>query len=407
LIISAAFPPIKSGGSDYAMRLADLMAVRGLDVHVLTSTKAGLANGTYAVLPQIQKWDWTELSKCCAAIKQINPDIIDIHFTGWIFNDHPMITFLPSFIHRILPSAHVSVHIETLSGVIRERSTTLDAAVRYIVSLAMGREGINYEYGSLIRDCDSLILLNERDRKELCKTFPDAEKKCSVMPPPPIMRVASGVDAVTRRRLEEKYGLAEHELTLAFYGYIYPGKGVETLFASLKQLLNSGRKVNLLLIGDVPEQSALDRAGRSKYLADIRSVAKQLGVDSAVRWVGYSDSQSELPSQLLQLSDMCVMPFDSGVMLNNSSFSFVAMHGLPIITTQTKNTEDVFINRVNALLVNPEQPEELANAILEVGADHQLKAQLSDGARALATSVFNWDKTVQKTLALWGTPGSG
>jgi glycosyltransferase involved in cell wall biosynthesis len=407
LVISAAFPPIKSGGSDFAMRLCEFMSLEGMDVRVLTSVKTRVANAGYQVIPAIKRWGWSDLSTCCRTISQLKPDVIDIQFTGWIFHDHPMITFLPSVIRRILPTAHISVHIESLQGILRERSSFWDAAIRYAFSCAIGRSGINYEYGSLIRDCDSLILLNERDKTEICSLFPGSDHKCTIMPPPPIMQRASQIDTAAKHKLLEHWFLQGSDLVIAFYGYIYPGKGLETLFASLKQLQETGVNAGLLIIGDVPEQMCLERCGAPHYLPEMKSLSERLGIARAVRWVGYSDSNSLVPSQLLQASDICVIPFDAGVMLNNSSFSFAAMHGIPIITTRGHHTEAAFEDGFNAKLVNPRDPEELTEAILQVSRDRELKDRLSSGAIALADKVFNWKDTVRKTMQVWGARRTG
>ncbi|MGH9552962.1 MAG: glycosyltransferase [Terriglobales bacterium] len=328
-MITAAFPPIKSGGSDYALRLAELAADHSIEMHVLTTSRAQ-AQPTRSLLkiyPIANTWDWLEMKPLMAQLVALEPEVIDIHFTGWVYNDHPMITFLATEIRKQLPDTHICVHLESLGGVRRDKGNLLDVAVRWGASFMVGREGINYEYGSLMRDCHSVIFLNERDKIELARQFPETSDKGFLLPPPPIMPVSLPLSAGEIVDLREKHNVQNFEIVIAFYGYVYPGKGLETLFSALYHVVSKKREAGVLIIGGLPEQRVLDRSGKSNYLGDLKASLESLNLTQRVRWIGYAESSSVEPSRLLRASDICVLPFDAGLMLHNSSFSFAAMHG--------------------------------------------------------------------------------
>lgn len=414
LIISAAFPPIKSGGSDYAKRMATELAGRGVDVTVLTSTKAATQSSasisssdkpvgaeTFLTLPLIPRWGWTAFPKIMDTVRVLQPDVIDIHFTGWIYNDHPMITFLPTFVRKWNPNVHVSVHFESFGGIQRQLSNAIEATVRFFMSVVVGRQNINYDYGTLVRDSSSLIFLNERDRREICNVMPSALAKAALLPPPPIMPMAPQLNESERAQLLERFDIKSADPLLAYYGYVYPGKGLETLFQAVKLLAENFPQTKLLLIGDVPEQSALERAGHANYLSELDAIARELGISQRIVRVGYSPADSVLPSQLLQLSHLCVLPYDWGVMLNNSTFSFAAEHAKPIITTRGGLTEEAFVHGDNAWLVEPRAAEQLRQSIETILNSDHIAQKLSAGAIKMAREYFNWNKMIDETLRIW------
>jgi glycosyltransferase involved in cell wall biosynthesis len=402
LIISAAYPPIKSGGSDLVMRMAAHLAAAKMDVTVLTGTRAVAQHDTYKVLPIIENWSWLDIFACRRILQEVAPDIVDIHFTGWVYNDHPMITFLSTMIKQLLPQTHVCVHIESLGGIRRELSTIFDVVVRRFATQFTGREQINYEYGSLLRDSDSIIFLSGRDKYELSKMFDHLAEKSFVIPPPPIMPVVPPPPRSTITQTRQELGVEEREIVLAYYGYVYPGKGIETLLSAVHAMAQEKRDVALVIVGGAPEQRVLnERCKKPNYLEELKSSAVALGIEDRVRWMGYSPPESERPSRLLRACDICVLPFDSGVMLHNSSFAFAAMHHMPIVTTRSQDTEPVFADKENVILVLPAHPLDLCGAVVELFDDKLLQEKISAGALAMAERQLSWDGMLQDTLNAW------
>jgi glycosyltransferase involved in cell wall biosynthesis len=389
---------MKSGGADYAMRMAEHMVAQGIEVHVLTGVGAQTGATKYSVKPIIKEWAWTDAFVIENVVKELQPDVVDIHFTGWVYNDNPMITFAPFLIRKAAPTAHISVHIESLGGVRRELSNPCDAAIRWCVSQLVGRDRINYEYGNLLRDSDSLVFLNERDLNELVSLVPEVRDKALLTPPPPIMPISAPLTPEQVHSIREQYGMGGREIMLAFYGYIYPGKGVETLLSAVEKLAPKAN-VGLVLAGGLPEEKVLQREGQPHYLEDLKSAGR--AVSDRLFWTGYSPPDSDVPSKILRACDICVLPFERGVMLNNSSFSFAAMHGVPIITTKGEHTESVFVHDQNAVLLPPGNASALADEILSLANDAIKRQRLSAGSLALAHERFNWEKTVRETVAFW------
>ena len=98
-------------------------------------------------------------------------------------------------------------------------------------------------------------------------------------------------------------------------------------------------------------------------------------------------------------ADVCVLPFEEGVQLNNSSFVAAAAHGLPIITTRGAMVEAPFMHQKNAFLCPPQKPEVMAAAIETLMDQPDLRQHLRVGALQLVQKWFSWDRAIERMIA--------
>lgn len=402
LIVSAAFPPLRTGGADFVHRLASELTSHAVDVTIITSEGAFLHDDRIRLERVDERWNWRVVQKCAALVRKYKPDVVDIVFTGWMYQDHPAITFLPDMIKKSSPSVRVVVHIESLGGIRREHSNFARSASRFAASVLAGRRALSYEYGTLLRDSDAVITLSERDRAELIKRHEEVGTKSATISPPPIMPVTPPLSERDRRVGRTRLGLKnDSDLLLSFYGYIYPGKGLELLFEVVKRLSMQERNVKLMIVGDVPEQYVLDREGKPDYLYDLKSLARELGIYERLIWSEYAPYGSTEPSSRLRLSDVCVFPFTNGLNQHNSSFWFAAAHGLPIVATRSDSTENVFVDKQNVIFAVPGDVSDLVAKIDWLSKDNALKNSIGGAAESLATKTFSWDVAVNRTLEIF------
>ena len=92
---------------------------------------------------------------------------------------------------------------------------------------------------------------------------------------------------------------------------------------------------------------------------------------------------------MVATADLCVLPIDIGIQLNNSSFAAAAAAGLPIVTTRGPHLEAPFVHGRNALFCPPKDPAALADAIRAVADDEALRRRLSKAAWKALTSKFS------------------
>jgi glycosyltransferase involved in cell wall biosynthesis len=309
-----------------------------------------------------------------------------------------MITFLPTIIKWLLPNCRFVTLIEAPIGV---KAYLCSFPVRAIHKLmVLFTDNIDYSYGTLLHDSDALIVLSGVHSAFLATLNESVTRKSVLIPPPPLMRMSPPDDANLRMITRQSLKIGADEFLIAYCGYLYPGKGVETLLEAFKRAADKRNDVRLILIGGTPSM-LLDSLKSPDYGSQLKKLCDDLGVGDRVIWTGGYETDSEVPSKYLRASDLCVLPFDRGVFLNNSSFGSCAAHGLPIITTRGETLESPFVDQENILLCPPKNSVLLSEAILRLVDDRQLRGKLAKNSYELAQRVFSWPHAVKETLAVF------
>lgn len=396
LVISAAFPPMRAGEAEHALYLCRHLAASGISVHVLTGQEGEAQNAdTFTVHPVMPCWGWRNLPRLIRVLQSVRPDAVLLIYTAWLYQFQPMITFAPVLVRRILGCPFVT-QFEFVDGM-RAGPPRYAKGLTYLARLVAGPKTHSF-YGALLRGSRRILVLTNEYRDALAKDAPEVAAKSILVPPPPLLRIAPEEGGLTRQRQRADWGVGEDAFVLAFYGYVAPRKGLETLIPALAQVAKQRPQVRLVLIGgQLDEYDA--------FTEDLRRQVQELGVADNIIWTGQYPSDSEMPSQCLWASDAAVLPFDAGITVNRSSFAAVAAHGLPTITTRGETISSLFVDGENVLLCPPRDVEALAGAVEQVVASAELRARLRAGIRTLALEWFSWDYAVRQTRNALGFPG--
>ena len=401
MFISAVFPPMKTGGADFTMRLCTELATRNHEVFALGPKEATIQADGFTLFSDIERWNWRGgAQRCLELIDSIKPDVVDIIFAGWMYKFHPMVTFLPTFIKRVHPSIRVVIHIESFGGAYRGENGVVTNIIRTAVSLIAGRKKTSYEFGSLLRDSDHIIFLCEKDKTYLANLDQTILRKSSLIPPPPIMPIAPKPSDEERAGQRAELGITKDQCVLAYYGYIHRGKGFEILLDSVARLVRDGNDIRLLVIGGPPMQYVGDLLLFPNLVDDLKSEARKLSINERIIWTDYTPYGSDIKSRQLHLADICVLPFEAGVQLNRSSFWFAAAHALPIVTTKGQDTESVFRHEENVYLCAPADAPALASAIAHLLTDKALCRAIASNIELSAQS-YSWEHCIERTLAAY------
>ena len=393
LVISAAFPPMWAGEADHTLHLCQHLATRGLDIHVLTTKKEVVTSHfPFKVYPIMQNWTWSDLPRLANFIKHCSPDAVLLIYSGWIYNDHPMITFVPTLSKILLPGVPFVTQFE-IEYISRRFSLPIRALLKAMTRWAGSKNTDYIFFGTLLRQSDRLIVLSQRHQARFSETFPRSSGKSVVIPPPPTMRLCLENDEAARQRGRRALGVQSDDFLIAYFGYIYVNKGVETLLRAFHIVSKQRSHVRLLMIG-----ASVGLSNSSSYIEEIYKLVITLGIADKVIWTGEYESDSDDGSVYLHAADACVLPFNDGVTLNRSSLAAAASHGLPIVTTKGTSLESPFIHQQNMLLCPPQDPRSLALAIDSLISSYALRQQLHMGALELAHEWFSWEKAVERTI---------
>lgn len=377
-----------AGEADHAYYLSQHLAKKGIEVHVLTtrgSTTQGLGN--VRVYPMMKRWSWLEMPLVLKIIKQVKPHTVLLFYSGGpLYQNHPMITFCPTFLKSAFPQTRFVTQFENPFP-----PTSRSFCTRLVRKI--GKPWFD-AFGTLLRRSDYLIFLSERQGDVLMKHFPAIQEKSLVLPPPPLIEVVPDGTGMVRELSREDLDINDDEFLLAYFGLIYPSKGIETLLQALKIVKAQKPNVRLVLIGGVGGSTG------EKYQEEMKHLSKQLGLDPHVIWVGGYERGSHQASTFLRAADLGVLPMDRGIALNNSSLAAMVAHGLPVVTTKGESLEQPFQNGKNLLLCESQDPNGLARAIIATIDDSGLRNRLQKGSVDLAHECFSWEGTVRKTLSI-------
>jgi glycosyltransferase involved in cell wall biosynthesis len=404
LVISAAFPPMRAGESDHAFYLSRHLAERGVEVHVLTTRGNEASNHfPFKVHPIMRKWSWMDLLRLAKFLKHCRPDGILLQYIGWIYDYHPMITFAPTLTKVLQPSTQFVTQFANAQGSEPERFSLFSRLTRKGIARWAGASNVDYSFGTLLRDSDRLIIYSDIHRAQLAERFSVVNNKSVLIPPPPIMLMSPEDHGAIRERGRKKLGVQTDEFLLAYFGYVYPQKGVETLLRAFSIVARKKRRARLLILGGF---IAREFPGHRRYREEILALPKQLGIEHRVIWFGGYAWDSDEASVCLRAADAGVIPMDYGVQLNNSAFAAVVAHGLPVITTRGPVLEEPFVHEKNVLLCSPRDPEAMAEAIERLMESPELARRLKAGATEFAENWFSWEKAVARTVGTLSGDGA-
>lgn len=397
LIISAAYPPAQAGEATNTFFLCRHLVAQGMDVHVLTTiSNRGSNEPQITIHPIMHKWSWREIPRLVAFLRANAPDGIILIYLGLMYHYHPMITYAATIAKRILPGTpFVTRYENAFVGADPSRTSFLSRVFRKAMVWWAGANDVAYSSGTLLRDSDRVIVLCERHRSMITKEWPAVSDKTVLIPPPPNIFVNPN-PSDSRARGRRKLGIGEDEFVIAFLGYVYPIKGIETLLKAFSRVRGQRSLVRLIFIGG---KIGLEVPDGETYYDKMLDLAKKLTVDDRVIWTGSFKPEEEEASLYLHASDIGVLPFLDGIQLNNSSFSSMAAHGLPMIVTRGPVLDPPFVHEKNVLLCAPNDDEEVARLIVQLIDQPCLRDRLRQGIELFANEWFAWDSAVAKTIA--------
>jgi glycosyltransferase involved in cell wall biosynthesis len=165
---------------------------------------------------------------------------------------------------------------------------------------------------------------------------------------------------------------------LLFTGRIVPQKGLELLLKALS----------------LTDQSIqLDIAGDGWHLGEVKNVAINLGVNHRITWHGWcnSDQLNHLYQECCAVVFPSVWPEPAGLV---SLEAYTQRR--PVIATQVGGIPEYIQPQKTGLLVPPNQPEILADAIESVVNDYTLAKQLAENGHRLFEAKFTMEHHVNQ-----------
>jgi glycosyltransferase involved in cell wall biosynthesis len=254
-----------------------------------------------------------------------------------------------------------------------------------------------------LRSIDTVIGCSEYITNRAAERFPDATTR--------FMTIYNGID--TKRFAYEPEIAGNGGKQVLYMGRLSPEKGVHTLVEAFAMAHRADPELRLCLVGgqrQLPSRMLVDLAddplvldlkryyttgSDGEYIAALRGMIRDHGLSAAVQMPG------NIPY------DEVVAYYRSATMLVNPSLSEsfgrgpaeAGAIGLPVIASTACGLPEIVVDGETGLLVPPEQPGALAEAILRLSNDSSLRRELSVAAQQRVEARFSWSAVSAEVAA--------
>lgn len=390
-VVTGEYPPDQGGVGDFTRLLAPALSELGSQVHVITNAPHNAQRVTQSQSPlsdlrrqptgvtvhrTVSGWGWGCWSEVLKLAQDLSLEILNVQYQAAAYGMHPAINVAPR--ERARPAVVVTFH---------------DLKVPYLFPKAGPLR--QWAVWMLARRADGVIVTNREDELRVSNLKPPVSSLTripigsNIAPSPPV--------GYQRDAERARWRIGPDDLLLGYFGFLNESKGSEELIEALGLLVKQGLPAHLLMIGGrVGSSDPTNRA----FAARVEQLIANLGLSERVHWTGYASS--EQVSAALLATDLCVLPYRDGVSWRRGTLLACLAHGRAIVTTQPAVPLPEVRNGGNMLLVEPQQPLELARAASRLAADPRLRARLEAEAETLAAE-FTWEQIARRTAALFGS----
>jgi len=208
---------------------------------------------------------------------------------------------------------------------------------------------------------------------------------------PRVETLPSGVDlqrfarrtAPMRQRARHALCLTERSLLIGTVGSLYSAKGHRYLIAAATQVVAAVPESRFLFVGAGPERALLER-----QVSDV-------GLTGLVIFTG---ARSDI-AELLNCMDIFVLPSLS------EGFGLAVCEAmaceLPVVATSVGGLPEVVADGSTGLLAPPSDPDALAEAIIRLARDVDLRTQMGRAGRARVKDRFDIRVTAQRLQQIY------
>ena len=181
----------------------------------------------------------------------------------------------------------------------------------------------------------------------------------------------------------------ESERVLLFFGYVRKYKGLDTLLDAMPMVLKT-LDVKLLIVGEFydSEEHYRERIRKEGLASNVKVVSEYVPNDQVGKY--------------FSASDVVVLPYHSATQSGIVQIAY--QFDKPVIATDVGGLSEVVIDGTTGFIVKPDEPEELARAIVRFYGEKR-EAPFVSNVRE-EKKKYSWDSLIGAIERLMATPGN-
>ncbi len=376
-MLTDQFPPDLGGVSSYVYNLSRSLVKRGHAVAVISRGSwrgskyervDGISVHRVRFIPSYPSPFWLQGVWVNKLFKSLESDFDLLHVHG-----------------ALVPVIHTSLPIVfTSHGTIKKDIENMPVrSFHFRVVKMLGRRLFQAER-SLLHNADVITAGSQSCAKELTE-YHKFDGRITV--------VGNGVDSTIFTPAQGKSG----EPYVLYTGRLETRKGLVDLIESARYVCQKHENVKFVLVGKGTIEGML------------RTMTSKLDLEQNILFAGHISDRSRL-IRYIQYAMVYVLPsYYEG--LPTSLLEAMAC-GLPSIATNVEGNSEVISDGETGLLVPPRNPKSLAEAILKLLDDIELRHKIGANARKHITNNYDWKLVVDRIEAIYSAvtgskPGSG
>ena len=183
----------------------------------------------------------------------------------------------------------------------------------------------------------------------------------------------------SRAKIRNEFNIDADALLIGSVGRLVWQKGFEHLIQAMPRVLNEFPQTKVLIVGEGPLRD------------DLEALAQKLNTEKHIIFANFRKDVKEILSAI----DILILPS----LLEG--FPMITLEGMamkkPIIATAIDGIKEQIINGQSGVLIPPQDPKAMAEAIIRLGKDEDFAQHLGLEARRAVEEQFTVEKMVAET----------
>jgi glycosyltransferase involved in cell wall biosynthesis len=213
------------------------------------------------------------------------------------------------------------------------------------------------------------------------------------LPESRIQRIYNGVDlsridaaSTAGERFRRQYGIPLDRILVTQVSWIIPEKGIPDTLAAARLALSTQPLLHFLMVGD------------GKYLTEYKAVAAAIGLDGHITWTGLV--VDPIKDGVFAATDIYWQPSRWEEAFGLSIAEAMAA-GKPVIATRVGGIPELVEDGITGILVARGDTASLANSVVVLARDRELRERLGRAAKCRTEVHFNVTQNVSILLDLY------